>query len=393
MWLVGASLLLLAPSAASAQSAPELINEAYDLAYNLDHDAAVAKLQQALALAPNDSAPHRAMASIAWQNILFRRGAITVDHYLGGVSKPRIETEKPPAALDALFRTHVERAIELSRAWSKQSPRSAQAWYELGAALGLEASYTASVEGRLMAGFRAAKGAYDAHERVLDLDPKRLDAGLIVGTYRYIVATLSLPMRWMAYLVGFGGGRERGIKMIEEAAASPGDDRTEASFALLLIYNRERRYDAALGVIRELRRQYPRNRLVDLEYGATLLRAGRAAEADAVLTGGIDRLLQDRRPRAGGEVPMWHLKRGAARVRLDRLDEATADLKIARGDDAPRWIRGRASVELGKVADLRGNRRAARASYREGIALCDSDRDPLCANEGRRLVDAAYKNR
>lgn len=389
--LIAAAVLRPAPT--GAQTASTLINEAFALAYNLDHDQAEAKLDQALALAPNDSGTHRATASITWLNILFRRGAITVDHYLGTVSKPRVETEPPPAALDRRFHTHIDRAIELSRAWTRRAPRNAQAWYELGSSLGLEASYTASVEGRLMAGFRAAKGAFDAHERVLEIDPTRRDAGLVVGTYRYLVASLSLPIRWMAYLAGFGGGRERGLRMVEEAAAYPGDSRTEARFALLLMYNRERRYDDALRVIRELRAEFPRNRLLELEYGSTALRAGRAAEAEGALTAGIARLLNDRRPRAGGEVPMWHLKRGAARVELQELEEATADLKVARAADAPRWIRGRATVELGKIADLRGDRRSARASYEEGVALCEADRDPLCSREGKRWLEKAYSIR
>ena len=41
------------------------------------------------------------------------------------------------------------------------------------------------------------------------------------------------------------------------------------------MYNRERRYDAALGALQELRRLHPRNRLVLLEAGSTALRAGR----------------------------------------------------------------------------------------------------------------------
>ena len=71
----------------------------------------------------------------------------------------------------------------------------------------------------MLGAFRAAREAYDEHEKVLALDAARKDAGLIVGTYRYIVAALSLPLRLVAYVAGFGGGRERGIQLIEEAAA------------------------------------------------------------------------------------------------------------------------------------------------------------------------------
>jgi hypothetical protein len=376
---------------ARAQTAQEIRTEAFKLAYNLDHDAAEARLTEALKLAPDESASHRAVASITWLNLLFRRGAITVDHYLGGMTKPRIDVQRPPAEIDARFKRHVERAIELGRMRTRNAPQSADAHYDLGASLGLQASYTASVEGKLMAGFRAARGAFDAHERVLELDPKRHDAGLIVGTYRYLVASLSLPMRWMAYIAGFGGGKERGISMIEQAAAYPGESRTEARFALLLIYNRERRYDDALRVIRELQEAFPRNRLLKLEYGGTALRAGRAEEADRVLSEGIASLAGDSRPRAGGEIPMWHYKRGAARVALGRLEAAEQDLRIAGAAGAPQWIEGRGRVELGKIADLRGNREAARAQYRRAASLCESDRDPLCAREARRFLDRAFR--
>src|SRR5439155_8773915 len=122
----------------------------------------------------------------------------------------------------------------------------------LGTAVGLQASYVASVEGRLMAGFRAARRSYEAEETVLELDPNRKEAGLVVGTYRYLVSTLSLPMRLMAYAVGFGGGKEHGLRMIEETVEAGRENRTDAEFALVLLYNRERRYDDALRLLDDL---------------------------------------------------------------------------------------------------------------------------------------------
>src|SRR5438045_3561284 len=89
-----------------------------------------------------------------------------------------------------------------------------------------------------LAAFREAVG----DEPVLSLDPRRKDAGLFVGTYRYIVATLALPLRMMAYVVGFGGNREKGLHLIEDAANYSGENQTDARFALILLYNREKRY-------------------------------------------------------------------------------------------------------------------------------------------------------
>jgi tetratricopeptide (TPR) repeat protein len=383
--------LALAAAPARAQTAQGLRDQAFELAYNLDHERAEAKLAEVLRVAPDEAATHRTIASITWLNLLFRTGAITVDHYLGGLTRRVVEKEKPPAEIDARFKRHILRAVELGHDRVEEEPRNPDAHYDLGASLGLRASYTASAEGRLMAGFRAAKGAFDAHETVLELDPKRHDAGLIVGTYRYVVASLSLPMRWMAYIVGFGGGKERGIAMIRQAAAFAGESRTEARFALILIYNREKRYDEALAIIRELQREFPRNRLLKLEYGGTSLRAGRPLDAERVLSEGIAELAEDARPRAGNEEAMWHYKRGAALVELKRLEQAEADLQLAAGRPVASWIRGRSIVELGKIADMRGDREGARRRYRQGASLCEGDRDPRGAAEGRRWLERPYK--
>src|SRR3954466_5203994 len=73
-------------AAQSPPTAPQLRAQALDLAYNLDHEQALALLRRAVALAPDDPATHRAIGSVLWLNILFRRGAVTVDHYLGAFS-------------------------------------------------------------------------------------------------------------------------------------------------------------------------------------------------------------------------------------------------------------------------------------------------------------------
>ena len=376
------------PPGARAQSdnAAALRKEAGDLAYNLDHAEAVALLRRAIAAAPEDPAAHRALANVLWLNILFQRGAVTVDHYLGSFSRSSVDLPKPPADLDAEFREHVAKAIDLAERRVAAHPNDAQAHYDLGAAVGLRASYVATVEGRLLAGFNAARRAFDEEEKVLRLDPSRKEAGLIVGTYRYIVSTLSLPMRFMAYVVGFGGGRERGIAMLEEAAATTGEGRSDALFALVLVYNRERRYDDALRVLQELRRLHPRNRLVLLEAGSTALRAQRPQVADSLLTEGLAMLERETRPRIPGEEQLWRYKRGAARVAEGRLEPALEDLRFAAAGGGVLWVQGRARVELARVALKRGDRGAAGREARQALTLCERGRDPVCVNEARKVI-------
>jgi tetratricopeptide (TPR) repeat protein len=377
------------PPGAAAQGREdpaELRRRAFDLAYNLDHDEALALLRRGAELAPDDPASHRAIASVLWLNMLFRRGAVTVDHYLGSFSRAKVALSKPPAELDAEFRRHVERALSLSEQRVAARPRDPQAHYDLGVAAGLRASYIATVEGKLLAGFRAAQKAFDEHETVLELDPSRVDAGLIVGTYRYVVSTLSLPMRWMAYVVGFGGGRDKAVAMLQATAASGTDVRTDAMFALILVYNRERKYEEALSVIAQLRALYPRNRLVVLEAGSTALRAKAFARAEALLGEGLAMMAKDPREKIPGELALWRYKRGAARAGLGRAEAALEDLRAATGADAQAWVSGRARVELARLALARGDRAAAAGEARQAEALCRQGNDPECVDEAKALA-------
>lgn len=370
---------------AQTESAESLRTRAIQLVYEHEHDAAIALLHKAVALAPDEPAQHRTLALAIWLKLLFMRGAVTVDHYLGSFSRPRVDLRKPPPELAAEFSAEVQRAIDLAEKRTAARPRDAQARYELGAAVGLQASYMASIDGKLLAGFRSARRAYTEHERVLELDPSRKDANVTVGTYRYIISTLSMPMRMMAYVAGFGGGKDRGIRMLEEAAAGSGESRTDALFALVLLYNREKRFDDAQRALEELRKLYPRNRLVVLEAGSTALRAGRFEQADKLLTEGLAMLAKATGPRIPAEEALWRYKRGAARVELGRSD-ASADLQAALAPDAQSWIQGRARVERARLAERRGDRADAAREAKQAQALCEQDSDPPCVDAARRLL-------
>jgi tetratricopeptide (TPR) repeat protein len=174
----------------------------------------------------------------------------------------------------------------------------------------------------------------------------------------------------MAYIVGFGGGREEGLWLIEKAAATPSEVQADARVALVLIYNREKRYDDAVNMLHGLERSYPQNRLFLLEEASTLLRGNKPAEANKVLEDAMGRLAEDRRPRMPGEDGRWHLKRGAARLRLGKLNEAEQDLRAATtAPDVRGWVQARIHIELGKLADVRGDRAAAQREYRAAIAV------------------------
>ncbi|MCX6549468.1 MAG: hypothetical protein NTY02_00420 [Acidobacteria bacterium] len=382
---------LAAPSTALANPrSVELRRQGFVHAYNLDYGEAMSSFQQAIAADPQDPGAYRAVAALAWLELIYRRGSITVDGYLGGTNQPNLKLGPPPADLVTLFQTNVQEAIRLAEAQVERRPSDPGAIYSLGAAVGQLAVYVATVDGRIFGGFKAARRAFDAHERVMELDASRRDAALIPGTYRYVVASLGTFTRWMAYLAGFGGGRERAIQLLESCAAYPSDVQPEAKLTLVLIYSRERRFDQAMRLLDAMRGQYPRNRLLWLESGATTFRAGHPAEALALVDTGMAMFQNDPRPKAFGEAALWHYKRGAVLVALGQRERAGQDLRAALELEAHDWIRGRAQVELGKLADLAGSRAAAKAAYARGAELCRRDSDPLGVADAERLLRQGY---
>jgi tetratricopeptide (TPR) repeat protein len=248
----------------------------------------------------------------------------------------------------------------------------------------------ASVEGKVRQAFGSAKGAFDSHEWVLAHDPSRTEAGLVVGTYRYAVAALSMPKRVLAYIAGFGGGKELGLKLIEAAATRP-LTRADSRAALALMYSREGRHTDAMAMLKLLAAEFPQNRLVQLELGAAAWRAGRAAEAEAVLTAGLATHDKDARPKVPGERALWLYKRGMARVSQNHLDAALTDLRAALTEKPLGWVRGRIHIELGKVSDLRSQRPAALAEYASALELCRTHQDPWCVEQAQQWRKSPFK--
>lgn len=380
-------ILCSAPSRTAGNPASDALRaRGAEEVYNLDDERAIVTWRDATKADPQDAAAWRGLAGAIMAHLGMQRGTMTVDSYLGRVTTKDVTLPPPPKALAAEFDAAIGRAIALGRRAIEARPKDPQAHYELGAAVGLRASYVATIDGGVVAAFRAAREAYAEHERVFELNAGRADAGLVVGTYRYLVSALSMPMRWVAYVAGFGGGRERGVALVEGAAAYPGDNQADAQIALLLLYNRERRYADALALLGRLRERYPRNRLFWLETGSTLLRADRPAEAERFLNEGLAMVERDTRPRMLGEEALWYFRRGAARAALNRAADARADLNTAIGSKGRKWVEGRSHFELGRLALAESDPAAARTHLQQAIRLCDSDSDGATANRARELL-------
>jgi len=78
-----------------------------------------------------------------------------------------------------------------------------EALYVRGVARGLKSTYIALVDKSFLAALRSAVAARRDHERVLQIDPKYVDAKTIVGAHNYVVGSLPMPVKLLAGIAGF----------------------------------------------------------------------------------------------------------------------------------------------------------------------------------------------
>src|SRR4051812_19144204 len=87
-----------------------VVKQAFRAAYSLDEADALTLARRSVAMAPDEPSTHRALASILWLAILYKRGAILTDNYVGGSLKDQVALPKPPADLDAEFKRELGKA-------------------------------------------------------------------------------------------------------------------------------------------------------------------------------------------------------------------------------------------------------------------------------------------
>jgi len=168
-------LLATRPAVANPESQALRARGAGEI-YNLDRDQAAESFRQAIAADPQDAAAQRGLATTLWLSITFRRGNMTVDDYLGRPAGSKAPAAVAPPEVASAFNESVDRAIAIARKRLEQNPKDADAHFQVGSAVGLRASYAATVDGTLLGAFRAARQAYEEHKTVLELDPRGPDA-------------------------------------------------------------------------------------------------------------------------------------------------------------------------------------------------------------------------
>ena len=230
--------------------------------YNLEYDDAEKGLRSWLDQHPDDLRALSYLSNVILQREMFRRELLDAQVYgKGGEAYRDGKSNVDPQFRAGLFSV-LGKSENLANQKLAKDPRDSDALYWMGVSHVIRAVYDLSLAKAKMDALGEAKQARRYHARLVEMDPNYVDAYLVIGTYDYLVGSLPWYTKFVASMLGYHGNRERGLEELKRAAEHGHWAQTDAKTFLAILYVREKRYEDALRILRELEQAYPRNFVV-----------------------------------------------------------------------------------------------------------------------------------
>lgn len=350
----------------------DLRREGFEALYNLDYEGANRRFKEIARMLPDHPAGPQFLAAALWAQTLNGSRRLQASLYSSDSFYSKTEDKVDPRTVEQ-FRELTRAAKQLAEARLKRDPHDVEALYFLGAAEGLRAAFAAAVQRSFKSALGDGSRCVDRHRQVLKLDPNFHDAELTIGLYDYTVGSLPLPVKLLVSLGGVRGSKKRGLETLVRVANEGQWARDDARALLIVLYKREKRFDEALAVSRELSARYPRNYLIKLESTDALIslaaaarkenRADVAANAERQAFGIFDALLRDRQ--AAPAYDLIHFQYGEALLQAGERERAAREfLAVPKVDGAEQGLVTMAHLRAAQSLDLAAKRTEALAQYR-----------------------------
>jgi len=371
------SAFCFAPASYPAAVDPKVVyDQSTDALYNLDFNTAQHGYETLTREYPDNPDYWNALASSIWLKILYDQQKLSIESFSGGSLGTKESGDSVKPADEKRLRDTVAIAIAKADGILKKDPDNVRALYAKGIANGTLASFEASAKRSYVSASGKAKAARDLHQQVLKLDPTFDDARMSIGTFNYVVGVIPFVVRAPLVILGIRGeGKDIGITQLETVAAKGKTTSTDARMMLLIVYNREKRYDDALKTANGLHTRYPRNFIFHLAkasiYGK-MKRWDEAVETYQEILAKIEAKKDGYERLAAHKVYYSLGTSNMERLQFDTAVEAFSH--VAKSKEAPPDDRANAYLWMGKIYDSGGHRAEAIQQYDAILALkCDPD--------------------
>jgi tetratricopeptide (TPR) repeat protein len=256
------AILLLA---AAAQASETRAERGFRHFYNLEYDQAIDEFRGEVADTPDEPDGYNHLAQAILYRRLYRSGILENslvsgnDMLLSLIHQPKLVLNSTD---EGEFRRSIDSSAISARARLLMNPKDDAALYSLGVTYSLRANYEFLVRKSWLAAIRAGNEALKLHKQVVELNPSRTDALLVVGVHDYVVASLPVGLRILGAMAGVRGDKERGMRALQMVAARGHQNRVEAQILLSMLYRHEARAEQAIPLLNGLLESFPHNYLL-----------------------------------------------------------------------------------------------------------------------------------
>jgi tetratricopeptide (TPR) repeat protein len=336
--------------------------------YSVDYNQAQNVFEKLVLLDPEDPAGYVYQAINVWFRCTYRTRRLHTSLYNNSNFESDIirGTAQVEADVEKKFHTLLETARAKAELRLKKNKKDAEALFFMAASYSTQAGYEATISDKYFAALRNSSKAIELNKKVLKLDPKFTDAYLTVGIYDYVVANLPLGFRMMGSIFGLRGNKARGIATLERVVKEGHYNSDDARIVLATIYEREKRYEDAVAILRELQDRHPTNCLPQLEIAALMVRTNRHEEALKI----FEQLLSGENKQQSADLIRFHY--GDALIAMGKLGEASQQfLALAETKDCDRQLAVLAHYRAGQAYDLAKKRNLAIEQYKQ-VLNCEN---------------------
>lgn len=383
-------LLAIGSADAGQDELRSLIERGFTHIYDLEYQEAEKVFEQAIALYPDHPSGYLYLATNIWLRELAEGRELTFEQFVAAeqlARRPRRRKVDP--ALEQRFRQLIDTAIEKAESKLEANERDAESLYLLGTAHGTLAGFEATVSRKFFSALRNGSKAFDYHKKVVELDPTFYDSYLTIGMYDYIAGSLPRTVKWLAFLFGFRGNKERGLLEIQLAAEKGRYNSKDAKVMLTVLSIREKRPLVALKYLSELHKLHPKNYLIHLDLAALHHLIKNHAEAI--------RLYQQALAKISASEPHYeqlgaeqvHYRLGELYLEMGRAEQAIESYnQVLAANSPPEDMVTIVHLRLGQAYDLAKNRERAVEHYKVVLAREDiNDSQDLARRYLKRPYD------
>lgn len=269
-WLVVAILCSSLALSARAEDIPRVagdspLDRGFTGLYNLDFAGAQGEFSSWEKEHPDDPVGPVSEAAGYLFSEFNRLGVLEAQFYENNAAFDNRPKVTPDPAVRDRFQHAIGRAEALAHSRLAKDAKDRDALFAMTLSAGLQADYAALIEKRNISSLHFTKQASASAQELLSVCPDCYDALLATGFSKYIIGSMSAPVRWILRMGGLPADKQGGLADLQTTAEHGHYLAPFARILLAIAYVREKNKPRAITLLAGLEQEFPGNTLFPRE--------------------------------------------------------------------------------------------------------------------------------